>query len=43
MRARWEGPVSEICPGIGEGPLVPRDEIERQARETEDWYEADEP
>lgn len=37
-RERWQGPVSAICPGIGQGPLHPPAEIERQARETEEWY-----
>jgi len=37
-RARWEGPVKECCPGIGEGPAHPAEEVERIARETEEWY-----
>ncbi len=40
-REVWEGPVTETCPGIGQGPLVPAAEIERQARETEAWYEGE--
>lgn len=40
-RARWEGPVRERCAGIGRGPLHSAEEIERLARETEDWYEGD--
>jgi len=39
-RARWEGPVRETCPGIGQGPLHPADEIRRIARENEAWYRA---
>lgn len=38
-RAQWEGEVSALCPGIGQGELFPAAEIERLARETEDWYE----
>ena len=37
----WNGPVAACCPGIGRGPLHPREEIERIARETEAWYDAD--
>jgi uncharacterized protein len=37
-RERWEGVVSQICPGIGQGPLHPAEEVERQAAETEEWY-----
>ncbi len=42
-RATWEGPVTERCPGIGKGDLVPATEVERIARENEDWYENDGP
>jgi Fe-S-cluster containining protein len=38
-RAVWEGSVKDCCPGIGRGPLVPAEEVERQARETEEWYD----
>ncbi|MCH2104190.1 MAG: YkgJ family cysteine cluster protein [Planctomycetes bacterium] len=38
-RATWEGPVSECCPGIGEGPVMPAEEVLRIARDTERWYE----
>ncbi len=38
-RKKWEGPVTEICPGIGSGELTPAEEVERIARETEEWYE----
>ena len=38
-RAAWEGPVKECCPGIGKGPLHSPEEIERSARETEEWYD----
>ncbi|MBM3992460.1 MAG: YkgJ family cysteine cluster protein [Planctomycetes bacterium] len=34
----WKGPVKECCPGIDEGPLTPADEVERIARETDEWY-----
>ena len=37
-RARWEGAVSDCCPGIGSGPLHPAAEVERISRETEEWY-----
>ena len=37
--ATWKGSVKECCPGIGKGPLTPAKEIERIARETEEWYE----
>ena len=36
-RARWEGPVRDCCPGIGTGPLHPAAEVERIARENEEW------
>jgi len=39
--ARWKGPVGECCPGIGQGPLFSAEEVERQARETEAWYEGE--
>ena len=42
-RETWEGPVSDCCPGIGKGRHYPASEVERIARETEDWYEADAP
>ena len=35
----WKGPVKECCPGIDEGPLVPAADVERIARETEEWFE----
>lgn len=41
VRERWEGPVKAICPGIGSGPLHSAAEVERQARETEEWYGGD--
>lgn len=37
-RAQWEGPVQDCCPGIGSGPLHTAAEVERIARETEEWY-----
>ncbi len=39
VRETWEGPVKDVCPGIGEGDLHPREEIERIADETERWFE----
>jgi uncharacterized protein len=36
-RAAW-AEIAKDCPGIDQGPLVPRAEVERQARETEEWY-----
>ena len=40
-RERWDGPVRDTCPGIGSGPLYSAQEIERSARETEEWYGAE--
>jgi Fe-S-cluster containining protein len=37
-RAAWEGPVKECCPGIGKGELRAADEVDRIARENDDWY-----
>lgn len=39
-REVWEGPVRECCPGIDQGTLHPREEVERIADENEAWYEA---
>ena len=36
-RATWDGPVKECCPGIGSGPLHSGEEVERIARDLEDW------
>jgi len=38
VKATWDGPVRECCPGIGQGELVSAEEIERTAHETEEWY-----
>jgi uncharacterized protein len=38
-QARWEGPVKQCCPGIGQGELHSSEEIEELADETEEWYE----
>ncbi|HIG12548.1 MAG: YkgJ family cysteine cluster protein [bacterium] len=38
-RTRWEGPVKACCAGIGQGPLHSAEDIEREARETEEWYD----
>lgn len=37
-RATWEGEVKADCPGIGRGELHSREEIERIAGETAEWY-----
>jgi Fe-S-cluster containining protein len=34
----WKGEVKADCPGIDTGELHSREEIERIARETEEWY-----
>lgn len=39
QREVWEGPVKDCCPGIGKGELTSAADVERIARETEDWYE----
>lgn len=39
VEQKWHGPVAAICPGLGQGPLYSAAEVERQARETEEWYE----
>jgi len=38
VRETWEGPVKDCCPGVGQGELRSADEVERIARETEEWY-----
>jgi Fe-S-cluster containining protein len=40
-RELWDGPVSDCCAGIGKGPLHDMQTMEKSARETEEWYEAD--
>jgi len=42
VKATWEGAVKECCPGIDQGELYPASEVERIARETEEWYEEEE-
>lgn len=37
-REAWEGPVKQCCPGIDRGELHSAEEVERIARETEEWY-----
>lgn len=37
-RATWQGDVKADCPGIDRGELHSREEIERIARENEEWY-----
>jgi len=34
----WENDVARDCPGIGRGELHSREEIERVARENDEWY-----
>ncbi|MAB79109.1 MAG: zinc/iron-chelating domain-containing protein [Planctomycetes bacterium] len=41
-RQTWEGSVQKCCPGIDKGTLFGAAEIERIARETEEWYAEDE-
>ncbi len=36
---RWNETVCGICPGAGQGELHGREEIERSARENEEWLE----
>ncbi len=38
-REAWTGAVKQCCPGIDRGPLHSAEEIERLARETEQWFE----
>lgn len=33
----WNGPVAEICPGLGQGELVPLEEIEAIADRADEW------
>ncbi len=37
----WQGPVQEICPGLNQGPLHTREDIERTADANEAWYASD--
>ena len=37
----WDEEVKTCCPGIGKGEIVPADECDRIAFETEQWYEED--
>ncbi len=39
-REAWDGPVRDCCPGVGQGPTYPAEEVERIADETERWYGA---
>lgn len=38
FRQTWEGPVAECCPGVAHGRHYTQEEIERIARERDDWY-----
>lgn len=38
VRETWEGPVKDCCPGLDSGPLHSAAEVERIARETDEWY-----
>jgi Fe-S-cluster containining protein len=40
VRDAWHGSVKECCPGIDCGELHSADEVERIARENEQWYGA---
>ncbi len=40
-REAWTGPVQAICPGLNQGPLHSREEIERIADANETWYATD--
>jgi hypothetical protein len=42
-RTVWRDGVQPTCPGTGRGRLYSREEIERSARETEEWYEGEAP
>jgi Fe-S-cluster containining protein len=37
-RATWEGAVKDCCTGIGKGELSSAAEVERIARETDEFY-----
>ncbi|MCP4674995.1 MAG: YkgJ family cysteine cluster protein [Deltaproteobacteria bacterium] len=37
-REKWEGPVRKCCPGIGRGKLHTAYEIEKIARERDEWF-----
>lgn len=34
----WKGPIKDDCPGLDQGELHSRAEVERLARETDEWY-----
>jgi Fe-S-cluster containining protein len=36
---KWVDAVKSFCPGIGKGEVTPADDVQRIARETEEWYE----
>ena len=36
-RKEWEGPLTELCPGVGKGPLHTRSEIDARAEANEVW------
>ena len=41
IEEEWNGPVTQCCPGIGKGRLYSKEEIERIAKERDDWYGID--
>jgi len=38
VREVWEGPVKDCCPGVDKGELRSAEEVQRIARENEEWY-----
>lgn len=38
-RAEWEGPLAELCPGVGKGPLHPQAEIDARVQANEVWQD----
>lgn len=38
-KRKWKKDVEQFCPGTGKGATSSADEIDRVARETEEWYE----
>jgi len=37
VRDEWEGALTELCPGVGKGPLHARPEIEARVEANEAW------
>ena len=36
-REQWEGPLTELCPGVGQGALHSRDQIDARVAANEAW------